>query len=180
VPGGSQDDTSFGLGVAVGSDLSYSTAYPIRVEAEYLYHGKQSFNNGPHLVDGRLVSQTYDVSAHSLMANGFFDISTATAFTPYVGGGLGLAYVKSDFNSIFSNGDRVSVTNDSGKWNFAWNIGGGVAWSLNETMALDLGYRYMDLGRGDSGDFTVGGHSGQASVDLTAHEFGLGLRFTGF
>jgi opacity protein-like surface antigen len=159
--GGSERSSVFGLGFAVGTDLSYSTSMPIRVEGEYLYHGNQTFRSNSH---------SHEVSAHSIMANAFVDFHTDTTLTPYAGGGFGLSYLNNKVNSN-SNSDSAK----SNRWNFAWNLGGGVAWSLNESLALDLGYRYMDLGK------TQGNNLGSpADVSLTAHEFGLGLRITGF
>ena len=165
--GGHERGAVLGLGVSVGVDLSYSSALPVRLEAEYLYHGNQTFRHQDHNW-----INTYEVSSHSLLFNAFYDIATDTAFTPYVGGGLGLANVNVDFNSA----NTGLVPTKSNKWNFAWDIGGGVAWSLNENLALDLGYRYMDLGRGENGNLAAGA----SAIDLTAHEFGLGLRITGF
>jgi len=157
--GGHERNSVFGLGLSVGTDLSYSSSLPIRVEAEYLYHGSEDFSAGGY---------NHDVSAHSLMANAFLDIQTDTDLTPYVGGGLGLASLN---DRISGQGSSVKVD----RWNFAWNVGGGVAWGLSESLALDLGYRYMDLG--DTKNTLSGA---PVNLSLTAHELSLGLRFTGF
>jgi len=158
--GGHERSGVFGLGASVGSDLSYSTSLPLRLEAEYLYHGNETFSHG---------GESIDLSAHSIMGNAFFDFQTDTALTPYIGGGLGLACLN----------DRITTAHSSSKgnrWNFAWNAGGGVAWGLGEKLALDFGYRYMDLGK--THDHTDFGQASNAS--LTAHEFSLGFRFSGF
>ena len=148
-----------GLGLSLGTDLSYSSSLPIRVEAEYLYHGNQTFTGN---------GIAHDVSAHSILANAFLDIQTDTFFTPYFGGGLGLAVLNDRYTS--ANSTKTS------RWNFAWNLGGGLAWSLNENLALDIGYRYMDLGKVE----TVTGAGGPYNLSLTAHELSLGLRIMGF
>ena len=163
---GSERSSVFGLGFALGTDLSYSTSLPIRAELEYLYHGNESFSGSSNGIN-----YTHDISAHSILANAFFDFQTDTAFTPYAGGGLGLGYLKDKASSSAGN---MSTT--VSRWNLAWNLGGGVAWGLNENMALDLGYRYMDLGKTENISF--GGRNYNAS--LTAHEFGIGLRFMAF
>jgi len=157
---GHERSSIFGLGLSLGTDLSYSSSVPIRVEAEYLYHGNETYSRAGH--------DSHDLSAHSIMANGFFDIQTDTALTPYVGGGLGLACIN----------DRATVadTSKGSRWNFAWNAGGGVALGLSERLALDLGYRYMDLGK--SPDKIWGGQN--YNLSLTAHEFSLGLRLMSF
>jgi len=158
--GGHERNAVFGLGASVGSDLSYSSSLPIRLEAEYLYHGNETFSKG---------GDSLDLSAHSIMGNAFFDLQTDTDLTPYIGGGLGMACLN----------DRINVDNSSSKgnrWNFAWNAGGGVAWGLSEKIALDLGYRYVDLGKTHDHSTASGSHN----ASLTAHEFSLGFRFTGF
>ena len=156
---GHERSSVFGLGFAVGTDLSYSSSLPVRVETEYLYHGNQTFQGG---------GVNHDLSAHSIMANAFLDLQTDSPLTPYVGGGLGMAYLN---DHVSANGASAKVN----RWNFAWNVGGGVAFSLNESLALDLGYRYMDLGKTDGVYLNT-----PSTIDLTAHEFGLGLRISGF
>jgi len=149
----------FGLGLSLGSDLSYSSSLPIRMEAEYLYHGNQTFTNDIN----------HEISAHSILANAFLDIQTDTYFTPYFGGGAGLAVI----NDRVTNSDSTKTS----RWNFAWNLGGGLAWSINENLALDIGYRYMDLGKAET---VIDGSSNAHNFSLTAHEIGLGLRIMGF
>ena len=157
--GGSEKGSVLGLGVSLGTDLSYSSSLPVRLETEYLYHGNQTFSVG---------NQNHDISAHSIMGNIFLDLQTDTEFTPYVGGGLGVAHLK----------DHVTVGNTitrDKRWNLAWNLGGGIAWGLSESLALDLGYRYMDLGKTDGSLLPE-----STTTELTAHEFSLGLRISGF
>jgi opacity protein-like surface antigen len=158
--GGHERSSVFGMGGSVGSDLSYSTSLPLRLEVEYLYHGSESYQAGNY---------THDLSAHSILANGFFDLQTDTALTPYIGGGVGLAYL----NDHVTGGMDVKAKS----WNFAWNAGGGLAWGVSENLAVDLGYRYMDLGKTDKNSIPG---STTADVALTAHEFSLGLRIMGF
>ncbi|MGL4209491.1 MAG: outer membrane protein, partial [Candidatus Adiutrix sp.] len=62
-------------------------------------------------------------------------------------------------------------------WNFAWNVGGGVGWYLNENLSLDLGYRYVDLGTAAPGHIKVENYVTDANLDYTAHELSVGLRF---
>jgi Opacity protein and related surface antigens len=192
VLGGEEKDGGFGFGLAFGNDFSYSTAYPIRVEAEYIYHGEGQFGKGPSIVNALdnagnyVASQKFKIKAHSLMVNGFYDINMDSAFTPYIGGGIGMAYLKSAYTSSFrvngNEGHRVSTS--SNDWSFAWNIGGGVSYALDNQMSLDFGYRYYDLGTAEPGSVNYAngttGYRGSPEVDLTAHELSVGLRFSGF
>lgn len=65
------------------------------------------------------------VSTVSGLANVYLDIPTGGALTPYVGGGAGMTWVKSD----------------SG---FAFDLTGGVAIDISESFTLDFGYRYVN------------------------------------
>ena len=57
-----------------------------------------------------------------------------------------------------------------------------MAYHVSDNVAIDAGYRYVDLGSGEAGRFNIQhlGYSGNPKVDFTAHEFSVGLRFSGF
>ena len=60
--------------------------------------------------------------------------------------------------------------------NFAWNVGAGVAYNVNENLAIDAGYRYVDLGYNEVSS-TVDGKKYEVGSRPYNHEFMLGLRF---
>lgn len=100
---------------------------------------------------------------HSVMANAYFDYLTCTPWTPYVGAGIGSAYLKAD------NGNKAKSV-----YNLAWQVMAGVAYDINSHWTVDAGYRYADLGR-------IRKNLGNGSVSkLTArdHEILLGVRYT--
>lgn len=183
--GGEEEDDTFTFGAALGVDMGYYYDLPVRVEAEYIYHGKAEFSQGPTTVllqNGNVgsASHSFKVKAHSLMANAFYDFQNDSLFTPYLGFGLGLAYLDTKYKANTFNGGSYSGSTSHDQVNFAWNVGGGVAYSFSDTMALDLGYRYLDLGEAKTGSITQGGFSGSNKIDYTAHQFSVGVRFSGF
>ena len=100
-----------------------------RVELEYAYrtNGNDTANNAT--LDGDLVS-------HAGMANLYLDFSNPTIFTPYVGGGIGMANIE------FDNGQGISVDDTV----LAWQFMGGLSYeptSLPSTI-WNVGYRYFD------------------------------------
>ena len=100
---------------------------------------------------------------HSVMANAYFDYLTCTPWTPYVGAGIGSAYLKAD------NGDQAKSV-----YNLAWQVMAGLTYDINSHWTLDAGYRYADLGR-------IRKNVGEGHVaKLTArdHEIMLGVRYT--
>lgn len=99
---------------------------------------------------------------HSVMANAYFDYLTCTPWTPYVGAGIGSAYLKAD------NGNQAKSV-----YNLAWQVMAGLTYDINSHWTLDAGYRYADLGR-------IRKNSGDRVAKLTArdHEVMLGVRYT--
>lgn len=72
----------------------------------------------------------------TLFANLFWDFHNDSAFTPYIGAGLGLAFNYTGYDFTTNNGDKFSV--DDRFTNFAWNVGVGASYSFNENLALTL------------------------------------------
>ncbi|MBG6208615.1 opacity protein-like surface antigen [Labrenzia sp. EL_126] len=120
-----------------------------------------------------------DIDVWTFMVNGYIDIATWNRFTPYVGAGIGASYVStSDIN--FRNPDGSTGTYESdGKWNFAWALMAGAAYDITPNLALDGGYRYLNIGDAHSKSFTTAGQTARIEYeDLSAHEFRLGARYT--
>jgi opacity protein-like surface antigen len=123
-----------------------------------------------------------DVNSLSLMANGYYDFPMA-AWIPYVGAGLGFAQNKVGTIS-FSDSTGLAGTAPGGtKSGLAWAVMAGAGIPLPNNLTLDVGYRYIDLGKLEtaSGNVTVAGfgtfpYSGAAGK-LRAHELTLGVRF---
>lgn len=108
---------------------------------------------------------------HSVMANAYFDYLTCTPWTPYVGAGIGTSYLK---GQDFVNGNKVM---DKSTYNLAWQVMAGVAYEFNSHWAIDLSYRYADLGR-------IRKHENMAGTDVVSkitareHDIMLGARYT--
>jgi opacity protein-like surface antigen len=106
----------------------------------------------------------------TLMFNLLYDFPTFHGFTPYVGGGLGVAF--HDLNNVsFANGPAVIVQGRD-ETDFAWQVMLGVARDLGRGTMLDLGYRYVDLGEAATAD----GPYSLRVRDITAHELKVGIR----
>ncbi len=85
------------------------------------------------------------VSSVLLMNNLFFDIGPLIgnpfALNPYVFGGIGLSFNRVD------HGISGLQAYDHGRRSFAWNAGAGIQWQAMDFLILDIGYRYMRMGR---------------------------------
>jgi opacity protein-like surface antigen len=104
-------------------------------------------------------------NVQTLQANLYWDIDTGTAFKPFVGGGLGASFIYADY----TRGDGRSY--DDKTTGFAWNAGAGIAYDLNESVTVDLAYRFAGFGHAEAKT------QGSTTKNyMTANEFLLGLR----
>jgi len=108
--------------------------------------------------------------AYSLMANAWYDFNTDMGFTPYVGGGIGLAQVQ-----ILGDlgGFRLNEKNDT---TFAWQVGAGIAVPLTASVKATLDYRYF-AADGAKLKIEPGFHGGNINADFDDHSIMVGLRF---
>ena len=120
-----------------------------------------------------LEKATGSISATYLMGNVWLDIPTQSAFTPYVGGGLGLGWASAD--SPFFGG--LSWGYGSGeKAGLAYQLGAGVKFTLSDKLDLDLGYRFKGLTGIDFNNIGDGGGTYDGAV-LYSHNIQLGLTY---
>lgn len=107
------------------------------------------------------------LSTGTIFANGYIDFDYFGFVVPYVGAGIGAA-----FHNI-SNVDRPFGASSGNSTSFAWNVQAGLAFNITDNIALDVGYRYVDLGNARSGGLAP------FKVDnITAHEARVGLRYS--
>lgn len=134
-------DTGWLVGATFGVRLWDWT----RVEGELSYQDFGPDANAGFL-DGVQIYNVPDPIDHSvsvtyLMANLWADIPNNTAFTPYVGGGIGAAWV--NYQGLWSgNGGLVPSEADTA---FAWQLGGGIQYDFTSEWSVDVGYRYKRL-----------------------------------
>ena len=102
------------------------------------------------------------------MANVYFDYLTCTPWTPYIGAGLGVSYLKAtDFGNEGKNFDKST-------YNLAWQAMAGIAYEFNSHWAADLGYRYADNGRIRKNN----GEEDTTKITSREHEIMFGVRYT--
>ncbi|VAV91463.1 hypothetical protein MNBD_ALPHA08-906 [hydrothermal vent metagenome] len=107
-----------------------------------------------------------DLSTYTGFVNAYWDITNYNGFTPYLGGGIGIAY-----NRLTSVSLPVG-SSDASRADLAYNLTAGISYDLTRNFKVDLAYRYVDLGFARS--------SGATPItvdDLSAHEIKLGVRY---
>jgi len=83
----------------------------------------------------------------SATVNLWRDYAIHDRVTCYLGGGIGAGGYQFGINQDFPIQD-ASITGLGTATGFAWQAGGGVAWAITDSLTLDLGYRFFDLGAG--------------------------------
>jgi opacity protein-like surface antigen len=192
---GSRNDHAFGGALAIGYDFDKKFQIPVRTELEYSMFsevsGKKSEMDASDFPDiyRDTVKQTLHIQ--TLFVNVYYDFHNSTSFTPYIGGGLGLAFIRAKGNwdwinttapplirGVDYNSHSAGAKNAT---NFAWNVGAGVAYAITDTISVDLGYRFSGLGGAKSEwKWHDGGGAGfrVKTKDIYMHQVLFGLRFT--
>ena len=102
-----------------------------------------------------------------LLGNAWLDFDTGSQFTPYVGGGIGVAWVMPNISLNEGSGnDPFEYSWDAGSLAPAAQIGFGARYDVTDTMKLDLGYRakaVLEARFGDS-EFSCG-NGGKGACD---------------
>jgi opacity protein-like surface antigen len=142
-----------------------------------------------------------DLSSIIGLFNTYVDLGTWYGVTPYVGAGLGFALntlsglSDQSYNYTSKNGETESggYASDKSKWNFAWALMAGFDYNVTQNLKLELGYRYLDVGKYASGEMACLNGSGgsfyslpdpncepaiKSKGDLAYNDFRLGLRWT--
>ena len=120
--------TGYILGAAAG--MRWNDMLRTEIELSHASNAADSFaydGGGVGTFTSGSVEQTF------LMGNVWLNLPTHTAFSPYIGGGIGVGWANATF-------DKLSFTQSSA--GFAWQVGGGVIYDINDKIAIDAGYRY--------------------------------------
>jgi opacity protein-like surface antigen len=167
-----------GLGCSMGS-------YGIRGEVMLGYHGDRKIEGEPLLYTNanQPVPQVDPIHAslksYTLMFNGYKDLGNFNGVVPYLGAGVGMAYNK--MSEVYFTGNPALVNRIEGdsKLSLAWSLMAGIGWQVTDRTILDLGYRYMDFGKAQSGRVDNAGFVNPAlHLDhASAHEVKIGLRY---
>lgn len=178
---GMYGSVNVGFAMAADSDISITGLPTVEIEYDpgFTIGGAVGYMNEKYRLEGELAYQANDVdkiagvptSALGISAeaniltflfNGYYDFDTGTAFTPFITAGIGFANVSYEETGGADDDDTV----------FAYQIGAGIAYAMTDSMNLDLRYRYLGASDAEFSD-----PSGNAEVEVSSHNFTIGLRF---
>lgn len=167
--------------------IGYRWNHWFRTDVTGEYRSKSDFDGldigtiGPNIIPDNYSAKKSEWVA---LLNGYLDVGTWHGITPFVGAGIGAANVKiSDFTDVGVTVDSVAFGDDKDQWNFAWALYAGLGFEVTDALTLELAYRYLDLGDGETGDLV--GYDGTNTIDnpmkfqdITSHDIKVGIRYT--
>lgn len=183
-------DLNFESGMLFGIGVGYQFNGWLRADitGEYRgetgFHGFDTWGAGP---TARFNNYTAKKSEWLVLANAYVDLGTWWRITPFIGAGVGMANVTiHSFRDAGTTGNpgfpTMAYANAASKWNFAWAVHAGLAYQATRNLTIELAYRYVSLGDGQSGDIIA--FDGTNNInnpmhfrDLTSHDVKLGVRW---
>jgi opacity protein-like surface antigen len=142
---------------------------------------------------------TGNISSTVFLANGYVDLGTWQGITPFIGAGAGMTQnrvsgvndIGYNINTLYTTGTNTvlgaATSPSSGyaangtKSGFAYALMAGLAYDVSPNYKVELAYRYLNLGKFQTGNYTcVGGCTSTYSLQgrsLDSHEFKVGMRW---
>ena len=175
---------SMGTGFSGAAQAGYQFD-SARVEGEYLYQslGRSNTTFTVTPTTAAAVSTTYpasgtSVSTNSLFVNGYYDFSSKSRWSPYVGGGLGITWLSA---SSYTTGNTILRTPGLNQSAFAYQAKVGLSYQVSDWTSMFFQYRY-----GGTAGFKYGGATVTAGTQtfvipptsggLSNHTLELGVR----
>jgi len=167
--GGVDGEVDLKNAAVFGGALGYRFPW-VRLEFNGSY---RKFDTDQVKAQGRSVSGNGDATAVVGLFNVYVDHDLGLGIHPYLGGGIGGAYVKLD------TGDDTPLRVDDEAGAFAWNLAAGLSYDVTDHVTLSAGYRYLRFEGTDFSASVAGVDTGNVDVDdVTSHEILIGLRYT--
>ncbi len=150
-------NASGSLGVKLGT---------LRVEGEVAY---RESNISQATVNGTTFGASGDVSALSFMGNVYHDFENKSAWTPYVGGGIGAAQIS--FSDVLAS---TALRVDDDDLVLAYKFEAGFALELDDNLDLYANYNYFAT---TDPEFTNSVTLTKFQTGYKSHNLGFGLSF---
>jgi len=168
---GSDDNDVFTYGGAIGVAIPRELG-TLRIEFEG--RARNEFQGVTDSFLPGLPMVFYDVNVSdgwSTMFNAWFDVPVRDRLAVYGGGGLGMGGYNMSVNDTVVAGSGTTA-------DFAWQLGAGVVYEINDRIELDFGYRYVNLGNGNIqlSEIGTGSDAGNYRMALTSNDLLLQLR----
>ncbi|MFY9288558.1 MAG: OmpA family protein [Alphaproteobacteria bacterium] len=163
-PSTGNNTIQFDNGWNVNVNGGYAWSNGLRLEGEY-FHSRADVEKVTPGIAGN-----GHLSHNNLFGNVYYDWHNSSMFTPYIGGGVGIAFADADQIGPLSNGGNLN----DGSTEFAYQAIGGVSAQLDTNWAVTADYRYIATTE-PRYNTTAGG---SARTDNESHNVVVGLRYS--
>ncbi len=203
-------DTTVTYGIGVGyhwtqnwrSDLTLErrgpSEYKFRGNYRYQQHNVNAapppaYTPDPNIVVNGVTSDTSSMKSGVFMANTYYDWKTRSAFTPYVGGGVGLAYldisrqhtttetqcdvVADPTCSTILSSRTYSAQGTDTKLLLAGSLTTGFSYAITPVTSVDVNYRFLYIPSTNIDMIINNNQSRLSFADITEHQLRAGLRW---
>lgn len=162
-----------------GAGVGYQFNNYLRTDLTFDYMAKSKFYGTAVAAGGGNDDFRTSLRAYTLMANAYVDLGTYGRITPYLGAGVGGAYVKWDKLTLANScGGGTCEWEGKGDWRFAYALMAGASIDVTCNLKADVGYRFRQIGSGEMFGVSSSGNSGPGrSKGLTSHEVRVGGRY---
>lgn len=161
-------DSGFGVGGDIG--YRYGNGWAAEVEWNYRNHALDTLRQG-----GVNLARDGDFASNTVFINGLRRFSTASAWTPYVGAGIGwVQEIDIDITPTGSGSERGYSDGNE----FAFQLIAGVEYTLTSKWSLTADTRYMRVGSVDL-DNETGNADGKAGpLKYNPFSVQIGIRYS--
>ena len=197
-------DSNLGGALAVGYD--FGRRFRVEVEGAMFSKatGEEPVFGGEYMYklitsapseDDINVGMKQELKIKTAFVNAYYDFRNEDVpFSFWIGAGIGMAFIENrgNFSLYVPDGNTVPFLGGSSyfeswaagsekKRNIAWNVGLGVGYDFNDTVTLDIGYRFSSLGQVKTaecpGALWFANPNGKIN-NVFMHQLLVGLRFT--
>lgn len=176
---------SWFLGAGVGYRINEN--FRVDVTGEWRFDSDFSANDAYDTDSDGDIDGTNDYDGKKeeavFLLNAYYDFESYGIITPYVGAGVGAAWIKiSDFTDTNDMTGGFGLSGSTETWNFAAALYAGASIELKENLMLDVGYRFLYMGDAETEDLlTAGGVNIENNPfnfdNIMSHDLKVGLRY---
>jgi opacity protein-like surface antigen len=160
--GASKANTTYNTSSGNSRNLDFKPVYSAGVGYKFDNNFRADVNAQLRNSSKKNIDTQY--KSKTVFVNGYYDFDSSSIFTPYATAGVGYTQNKMD--------KLATGTNKTNK-NFAYNAGFGSKINVAKDVDLDLGYRFVNLGKFKSENASV-----ITARPTHAHELSAGVIFS--
>ncbi|MBM6593046.1 outer membrane protein [Microvirga pudoricolor] len=139
-------------GAVIGGGAGYRFSPFLRADVTVDHRFESAFRSTRFGFGAGSAFDRADASATAVLANAYLDLALLPGITPYIGAGLGFSHTRigggerwiAEPEGALAGAASLGGGSDT---RFAWAAMTGVALELTSNLTVDLGYRYIDLGK---------------------------------